>query len=173
MLKLLIILPCLLLMFQHINAKVETPNYDFSLETLKDFFPDRPILELDKKYGKGEVMSEEGGTKTLKYYVSHLRYKFPVLVQVREGVILDFYARLPNYFLHDIFFQSLINRLGKQTSYKKIGEEAVYTWEAKPLKHIYNAACTITCFPIFYAVEKEEAGQTSLLQKMKKANFSN
>lgn len=160
-------------MFQHLNAKVETPNYNFSLEVLKDFFPDQAVLELDKKYGQGEVMSEKGGIKTLKYYVAHMSYKFPVLVQVREGVILDFYARLPNYFFHDVFFQSLINRLGKQSSYKKIGEEAVYTWEAKPLKHIYNAACTITCFPIFYAVEKDDASQTSLLQKMKKANSSN
>lgn len=162
-----------MLMFQPLNAKVEAPNYNFSLDAFNDFFPDRPVTELDKKYGKGEEMNDEGAVKTLKYYVAHMRYKFPVLVQVQDGKILDFHARLPNYFLHDIFFQSLVNRLGKQTTYKKTGEEAYYTWEAKPLKHIYSAACTITCFPIFYAVQKGETDQPSLLQKMKKANSGN
>ncbi|MCM2350612.1 MAG: hypothetical protein NDI69_11385 [Bacteriovoracaceae bacterium] len=160
-------------MFQPLNAKVEAPNYNFSLDAFNDFFPDRPVTELDKKYGKGEEMNDEDSVKTLKYYVAHMRYKFPVLVQVQDGKILDFHARLPHYFLHDIFFQSLVNRLGKQTTYKRTGEEAYYTWDAKPLKHIYSAACTITCFPIFYAVQKGEEEQPSLLQKMKRANSGN
>lgn len=170
MLKLFIILPCLIIMFQPLNAKVEAPNYNFSLNALDDFFPDKPISALESKHGKPETMSEDGGIKTLKYYVAHIRYKFPVIVQVKDGVIVDFFARLPSYFLHDLFFQSLVNRYGKQTTYKKTGEEAFYTWDKKPLKHVYSASCTITCFPIFYAVEKENDSTTSLLQKMKKAN---
>ncbi|WP_408097953.1 hypothetical protein ACJVC5_03245 [Peredibacter sp. HCB2-198] len=169
MLKLLIILPCLLLMFQPLNAKVEAPNYNFSLDTLNDFMPGKPEAELEKKYGKPEMMSNEGGMRTLKFQVAHIRYKFPVIVQVREGEVQDFFARLPSYFLHDVFFQSLINRLGKQTTYKKTGEEAYYTWDAKPLKHIYSAACTITCFPIFYAVHPADM-TSNLMNKMKKAN---
>jgi hypothetical protein len=157
-------------MFQPLNAKVEAPNYNFSLDTLNDFFPDKSSNALESKYGKPEVMSEERGLKTLKFYVAHIRYKFPVIVQERDGVITDFFARLPSYFLHDLFFQSLVNRYGKQTTYKKTGEEAFYTWNKAPLKHIYSASCTITCFPIFYAVEKEDSGTSSLLQKMKKAN---
>lgn len=170
MLKLIFILPCLLLMFQPLNAKVEAPNYDFSLDTLADFFPGKSLSPLDQKYGKAEVMSNEGGLQTLKYQVSHLRYKFPVIVQARDGVIEDFLARLPNYFLHDIFFQSLVNRMGKQTSYKKTGEEAFYSWDAPPLKHVYSAACTITCFPIFYAVQKSQNSSSSILEKMQKSN---
>jgi hypothetical protein len=170
MLRLLLILPCFILIFQHLNAKVEAPNYDFSLDTLNDFFPDKNSAALDTKYGKGEVMSKESGIETLKYHVAHLRYKFPVIVQVRDGVILDFLARLPSYFLHDIFFQSIINRQGKQKTYKKYGEEAFYTWKKDSLKHVYSAACTITCFPIFYAVQKDGAGATSLLSKLQKAN---
>lgn len=169
MLKLLIILPCLMLMFQPLNAKVESPNYNFSLDTLADFMPGKAQSELEKKYGKPEVMSDEGGIRTLKFQVAHIRYKFPVLVQVKEGLIQDFFARLPSYFLHDVFFQSLINRLGKQTRYKKIGEEAFYTWEAQPLRHIYSAACTITCFPIFYAVHPLDF-ESNLMKKMQKAN---
>lgn len=157
-------------MFQPLNAKVEAPNYNFSVDTLNDFLPQKLITDLDKKYGKGEEMGDERGVKTIKYYVAHIRYKFPVIVQAREGVVLDFFARLPNYFLHDVFFQSLINRIGKQDTYKKVGEEAFYSWDKKPLKHVYSAACTITCFPIFYTVFPAEMDSASLMQKMQKAN---
>jgi hypothetical protein len=170
MLKLFIILPCLIIMFQPLNAKVEAPNYNFSLDALSEFFPDKQVSSLETKYGKPELMSDEAGIKTLKFYVAHIRYKFPVIVQAKDGAIVDFLARLPSYFLHDIFFQSLVNRYGKQTTYKKTGEEAFYVWDKNPLKHIYSASCTITCFPIFYAVEKENDSTPSLLQKMKKAN---
>lgn len=170
MLKLILILPCLLLMFQPLNAKVEAPNYDFSVDTLSDFFPGKSVSTLDTKYGKAELMSTESGLQTLKYNVAHIRYKFPVIVQARDGVVEDFMARLPSYFLHDIFFQSLVNRYGKQTGYKKTGEEAFYVWNSSPLKHIYSAACTITCFPIFYAVQKTDNTSSSILEKMQKAN---
>lgn len=170
MTKFIFILPCLLLMYQPINAKVEAPNYDFSLKTLDDFFPGKSPKELDAKLGKGESMGKEYGTETLKYYVTQIRYKFPVLVQTSEDQISDFFARLPSYFLHDLFFQSLVNRYGKQKTYKKYGEEAQYTWEVSGNRHIYSATCTITCFPVFYAVEKMDSSNLSILEKMKKAN---
>lgn len=170
MLKLTLILPCLILLFQPLNAKVEAPNYNFSLDALNDFFPEKMMTSLETKYGKGEVQESAGGIQTLKYYVAHIRYKFPVIVQSRDGEVVDFFARLPSYFSHDIFFQSLINKYGKQKTFTKAGEEAHYTWEQESLKHIYSAACTITCFPIFYAVQKIESVTPSILQKMKKAN---
>lgn len=159
-----------MLMFQPLNAKVEAPNYDFSLDTLSEFFPGKPISALETKYGKPESMSDEAGLKTLKFQVAHIRYKFPVIVQARDGLVEDFFARLPSYFLHDIFFLSLVNRYGKQSSYKKTGEEAHYVWNAAPLKHVYSAACTITCFPIFYSVQKSENTSKSILEKMQKVN---
>lgn len=159
-----------MLMFQPLNAKVEAPNYNFSLDTLSDFFPGKQITNLETKYGKPEMMSDESGLKTLKFQVAHIRYKFPVIVQARDGAVEDFFARLPSYFLHDIFFQSLVNRYGKQSSYKKTGEEAHYVWNVSPLKHVYSAACTITCFPIFYSVQKSENTSKSILEKMQKVN---
>ena len=167
MFKLLIILPCLMMMFQPLNAKVDPPNYDFSLDTLADFFPEKNKDDLDRKYGKAEVMSDKSNGQTLRYYVSHIRYKFPVLVQMKEGKVQDFFARLPSYFLHDIFFQSLVNRMGKQQTYKRVGEEAVYTWTKDNLKHVYSAACTITCFPIFYSVYPVNFTNKPLLEVMK------
>jgi hypothetical protein len=163
------------MMFQPLNAKVEAPNYNFSLETLSEFFPDKKIADVEKKYGNPEFMSKSGKTETFKFYVSHLRYKFPVIVQAEDGVILDFFARLPDYFLHDVFFQSLVNRIGKQNAYKKVGEEAVYRWEKDSLKHVYSAACTITCFPIFYTVFPTSGKKafTPLIETMKASVLKN
>lgn len=149
---LLIILPCLTMMFQPLNAKVEAPNYNFNLETLADFYPEKKIEDVETKYGKAEITGNRNGTQTLKFYVAHIRYKFPVIVQAKDGTILDFFAKLPSYFLHDVFFQTLVNQMGKQKDYKKVGEEAVYGWEKDSLKHVYSASCTITCFPVFYTV---------------------
>jgi hypothetical protein len=157
MFKLLFILPCLLTVFQPLNAKVDPPNYNFSLDTLSDFNPGKNKTDLEKKYGKAEIVEEKSGIQTLRFYVAHIRYKFPVLIQTREGIVLD------------IFFQSIINREGKQNEYKKVGEEAVYVWNKSPLKMVYSAACTITCFPIFYAVFSENQSPAPLLQQMKNA----
>ncbi|MGE3610900.1 MAG: hypothetical protein AB7I27_15020 [Bacteriovoracaceae bacterium] len=156
-------------MFQPLNAKVEAPNYNFSLEALDIFYPGKKIAEIEEKYGKGEIINNASGIITYKFYVAHIRYKFPVIVQAREGIVLDFFARLPSYFLHDVYFQSIINRLGKQTLYKKVHEEAYYVWDKAPLKHIYSAACTITCFPIFYTVHPLEINFQPLIKKMKNA----
>lgn len=157
-------------MFQQLNAKVEKPNYNFSVDTLEDFVPGKKIEELQKKYGKSETMSESGGILTLKFYVAHIRYKFPVLVQAKDGIVLDNFARLPSYFLHDVFFQSLVNRMGKQTSYKKVGEEAVYKWKKGETEHVYSAACTITCFPIFYSVMPVSPEHKPILTQMSRKN---
>jgi hypothetical protein len=159
------------MMFQPLNAKVEAPNYDFSLDTLADFFPKKAVSDAEKKYGKAESMGNKNGVETVKFNVAHIRYKFPVIVQSKEGKILDFFARLPSYFLHDMFFQSLVNRMGKQNEYKKVGEEAVYVWEKDGLKHVYSAACTITCFPVFYSVSPsgKTPGFKSLIEQMKES----
>jgi hypothetical protein len=153
-------------MFQPLNAKVDPPNYNFSLETLQLFFPDNKISDVEAKYGKGEKVPTLEGPSTKKYLVNQQRYKFPVLVQDKEGVIEDFFARLPSYFLHDVFLQGLVNRLGKQQTYKKVGEEAFYVWDDGKHRHVYSAACTITCFPIFYTVSKKDL-KKPLLDQMR------
>ena len=171
MFKLITILPCFFIMFQPLNAKVETPNYDFNLETLSVFFPGRSVSEIDSKFNQREVMGTEDGMKVIKYHVTQTKFSFVVFIQEKDGVVEDFFARLPSYFLHDVFFQSLTNRYGKQTTYKRTYEEAYYIWDAPPLKHTYSASCTITCFPIFYSVQKKEPEGPSLLNKMKKKKW--
>lgn len=133
-------------------AVITPPNYNFSLDTFADFAPGADLEGLKTKYGKSFFMNEDGGIKTYKFYVSHIRYKFPVIVQTTNGKVIDFFALLPTYFLHDVFHQSLINRIGKQDRYKKIEENALYIWNSKNgIKHIYSGTCTITCFPLYYS----------------------
>lgn len=151
-------------------AIVDPPNYNFSLDSLSAFFPGKAQQEVEQKYTKGITLQSNGGQIVRKYYVEQLRYKFPVLVQIKAGIITDFFATLPTYFLHDVFFQGLINRLGKQSKYLKVENQAIYIWENKDgNQHIYEAACTITCFPVYYAVLslKEKSGTAPLIEKYK------
>lgn len=157
-------------------SKVDPPNYDFSLDKFEDFKPDQKIIDIEKKYGQKVVVFKKGPFTTYKFYIEHIRYKFVVLVQSINEVVTDFHARLPNYFLHDIFHQSIINRLGPQDLYTKVEESAVYVWNNKKgLKYIYSGACSITCFPIFYAIQKEKSTfgseYKSLIELLKSSEY--
>jgi hypothetical protein len=136
-----------------LHAKVDPPNYDFSLDKFESFMPGKKLEDIEKEYKFKELTFKNGKFLTYKFYISHIRYKFAIFVQFQDGVVVDFMARLPQYFLHDIFHQSLINRIGAQDVYKRVEEHAVYIWKDKNgLRHDYSGACTITCFPIYYAV---------------------
>lgn len=127
------------------------PNYDFSLKKLDIFKPGSNKKEIEKKYKKGDKIDDT----TTKYYVEHLRYKFPIFVQYEGEKVSDYFAKLPSYFLHDVFHQSLINKIGKQNKYLKQNQNALYIWNNKDgNKYVYAATCTITCFPIYLAVMK-------------------
>ncbi len=146
----------LILFCSHVKSgqsEVREPNYDFKYESFLDFYPGKLLENIQKKNGNGILMEKGDKSEIYKYYISYKSYNFPILIQVTKGKVTDFFTNLPSYFLHDVFHQSLINRLGKQDIYKKINESAVYIWRnQKNLKHVYHGACTITCFPIFYSV---------------------
>lgn len=141
---------------QGLRAEVEPPNYNFSLDALAFFMPGKDLASIEAKYGKGEIMQDNGETKLYRFYVAQIRYKFPVFVNVKDAKTLDFHARLPTYFSHDLFHQALINRYGKQDQYLKSENNALYLWKNKnSMNHTYAGTCTITCFPIFYSVSPE------------------
>jgi len=159
----------------NLNAEVKPANYDFSLESLKVFKPGSTRAAFEKKYGKGEVWKEENKTVILKYYVAQIRYKFPVYVQVFDGKVVDFFARLPTYFLHDLFHQSIINRVGKQDKYFRVENNALYKWvNKKGIDYTYSGTCTITCFPIFYseALNKPPGGMNRYKPLVEQFNSS-
>lgn len=140
--------------FNFAISKVDPPNYDFSLNKFDVFMPGNKLGDIEKVYKNKELVFKENQFVTYKFYVSHLRYKFATIVQFQNGIVTDFYARLPQYFLHDIFHQSLINKIGKQDIFKNVDEHSIYIWKNKNnLKHFYAGMCTITCFPIYYSVK--------------------
>lgn len=140
----------LLFLTNTLSAKVEPPNYNFSLNKFDEYMPGNILPKEKQKH----LTFNKNGFKTHKIYIEHIRYKFPLFVQTKDNKIVDFFARLPAYFIHDLFHQSLINKLGNQDVYKKVEEQAVYVWKNKNnLRHYYSGACSITCFPIYYAVK--------------------
>lgn len=166
----------LILSAQFASAKVDPPNYDFSLDKLKIFMPGQSLKEIEKEYPKKELVFKNPPFMTYKFYVEHIRYRFAILVQFKGDVVTDFHARLPAYFLHDVFHQSLINRLGNQDVYKKVEEQATYVWNNKDgNKHIYNGGCSMTCFPIFYAVKPTKhqfgMGYKAVIEKLQEATL--
>ena len=151
-------------------SKVDPPNYDFSVDKFQLFMPGAKLADIEKVYKVKELSFKQNQFKTYKFYIEHIRYRFPIFVQFNGNTVTDFHARLPAYFLHDVFHQSLINRLGKQDIYKKVEEQALYLWKNKNgKKHVYSGGCSITCFPIYYAVKpvqhKFGNGYVSLLEK--------
>lgn len=140
------------------SAVVDPANYNFSLDQLAVFKPGSDIKQAIEKYGKAEVVDEKSPTKTLRFYVAHIRYKFAVIVRIAKEKVVDFHARLPAYFLHDVFHQSLLNRYGKQNFYRLINGTALYLWENKEgVNYLYSGTCTITCFPTYISAFPKEA----------------
>lgn len=136
------------------KTKVEAPNYSFTYDAFNPFLPGASYPELVKAKGEGEVISKEGKSTIRRYLIKHQLYVFPVWVLANDETILSFYTRLPSYFLHDVFHQTLINRYGKQDSYFKKEEHAVYVWKnAKNFTITYEGTCTITCFPIYLSID--------------------
>lgn len=155
------------------EAKVDPPNYNFSLDKFNDFMPGSSLADIQKIHGEGTKISEGQGGIIYRFHVSHIRYKFPVFVQLKGSKVGDFFARLPSYFLHDVFHQSLINRIGAQNKYYKKENNAVYIWDnVSGNTHIYSGSCTITCFPIYYAVHPKGTTDT-LIKKMGQKKITN
>lgn len=143
------------LVFLDIYAQVEPPNYNFSIRKFEEFKIGNTFEKIDKQYKKGSFkVSDKNGLIVMRYNIEHLRYKFPIFVNFYQGKVVDYVARLPSYFIHDVFHQSLINSFGKQDKYFKVENNALYIWKnEKNMKFTYSGTCTITCFPIFFAME--------------------
>lgn len=138
------------------RTKVDPPNYNFSFEALEPFRPGLNLSDIQKKYGDGEIMDKNGPVEMRKFYISHIRYKFAVIVQSFESKVIDSYARLPSYFLHNVFHQTLITKLGKQKNYSNKDGTSEYEWrDSDGIVYKYQGACTITCFPIFLSMQLE------------------
>lgn len=142
------------------NTEKENPIFPvFNLDDLKPFTPGNNISTIPEKYLPGVDIDIAKTLTIKKYNIVHDAYVFPLFVQHYRGKIIDFYTRLPSYFLHDTFHQSLINRYGKQQAYEKKDSTAVYTWDDQNFKRVYSGGCTVSCFPIYYSEIAKNPGQ--------------
>ncbi len=172
-LKSLILIKALFLLILSYSAlaKVEPKNYDFKLETLLALNPGSDFDPKQNQFKNTELIEQKEKISKYRLEVDYLRYRFPVFIQVREGKILDFYAVLPSYFLHDIFHQSIINRFGKQDRFQKKNGHALYIWKNKAgVDYYYAGTCTITCFPIFFSAQKSQAIDASIREELKNSS---
>ncbi len=157
-------------------AQIKPPNFEFKLEMLDPFLPNQSSkAQLDEKFGEPVAQFKEGAFQTYRYQVIDKLYRFNIIVQFYQNKVADFHASLPNYFLHDVFHQSLIARYGMQQHYLNVDEHSVYLWNKdKDLKIVYGSACTITCFPLYLSISlngtKKPPGHKSLLERMRR-NF--
>lgn len=167
--KLLLLIAFFSLTFINVSlGEVEPPNYDFSLNKLQIFYPGKIASKIPKDKHKPHFVEEKDGIILTKYQIKHVRYIFDVFVHSKAGIIQDFFTRLPTYFLHDLFHQSLINRYKKQDQYKNYQGQAIYIWnKVGNMKLSYAAGCTITCFPIYLSGELIGSQSTSYLKSIK------
>ena len=124
------------------------------LKIFDNFFPASKLEALEKLYGKGEEgKSPNEGVVQRKYTLRGST----ILIQVKNGQVIDFYARFPTPLSHDAIHRSLIDRYGKQDSYFNINGSAVYVWENENNNSItYSGQCTLTCFPHYLSVTPKE-----------------
>ncbi len=133
-------------------ARTSLPNYQLSLDTLQLFAPGNKQADLENKWGKGLLVARLGPTTIYRFSLKYEQYHFPIWVQIFQEQTLDFFAQLPSYFLHDLFYQAIINRQGKPDIHFLQENNAVYWWQQKNnVQHLYGASCTIICFPLYYA----------------------
>jgi hypothetical protein len=135
----------------------------FKITGLNDYLP-----------GKSAAHKEAFSLKGYKFYKTnliHLAYKFPMFLNISDGLIQDFYIRFPSFISHDAIYNELIDLYG-MPKYVKDGRNAIYLWE-NDFKHIYSATCTLTCFPLFYTVFKKDASVIPFfaLRRMRPLDF--
>ena len=155
-------------------AQVEAPNYDFSLDQIKPILPGVKIADVKKALPEIQAITSTKKRQVYKVKLKHQRYVIHAELNVFNETITDIFIRLPSYFLHDVFHQSLINRYGKQNIYKLKNEHAIYIWnKIENFKIVYSSACTIQCFPIYLTLVSKKtqdiSGYTSLLDEMNKS----
>jgi hypothetical protein len=153
------------------ESKIDPPNYNFSLDQLAPFYPGASLKDLEQKVGEGDLVRKTSSFTVKKFFITHVRYKFPVIITTSGDLILDMYTVLPSFFLHDVFHQSLINRYGKQDTYKLFNGTALYGWNNKSkMKLYYSSTCTITCFPLYFSATTTDPAPSGFMPMIQALN---
>lgn len=153
-----IIITFLLISFP-ILAKVDAPDYSFTFDKLAPILPGKNKKLLDKKTWPLKLINKEQMINTYEGKLHHKNYNFTFFISTENEKILELFVKLPSYFLHDLFHQSLINRFKKQNKFYNQNSRSIYIWNNTDIGKItYTANCTITCFPDFlHIISKEKS----------------
>lgn len=92
-------------------------------------------------------------------YWQYQNYRYPIFVQEINGEIEDFFLTFPSFFLHDRIHEQFISKWGKQQFYQHSNLSALYSWKninSNKLSAVYEANCSITCFPVSLAMQKNK-----------------
>jgi hypothetical protein len=117
---------------------------------------------------------------TQQIWVSYWQYKdyrYPIFVQEVSGEIEDIYLAFPSFFLHDRIHEQLLSKWGKQQFYQHSNLSAIYSWKninSNQLAAVYEANCSITCFPVSLALQKNtlKAAVSPLWQQFHQQSLS-
>ncbi len=109
-------------------------------------------LKADKK--ELEEWGRSGEQVLWKKRWNHGEATAVAFFQVREKKIQSFLIRFPTALMHDSVLEILTKKLGPHDSFFREKEHAVFQWKNEKEKHTYQAACTITCFPLSYSAEQ-------------------
>lgn len=132
------------------------PNFSFSLDVLKAHFPDSEFQDKDKKT---KLLGIKDGFNYYKSTFNHQQYQLDLLILVNPATkkIHQLEIHFPSYFLHDDLLARLQKKYGKQNQFKNRDQHSVYIWNnSNQLKVVYEAGCSITCFPIFLSLTKNK-----------------
>lgn len=160
-----------MLPFSFAISEIKVPNYDFSYNSLNLFMPGQTNSTLLKNNFFTSTMYEDNAQlKIWKHKFIKKNYSLDIYTQVKDDIILNTYVRLPQYFSHDQFLLELHKLFKKQNQYKRENASALYLWEnAKGNKIIYQASCSITCFPMFIEIMDPKNNEQSFYQKFNAA----
>lgn len=89
-------------------GKVQTPSYESILKAFDDFMPSQNFETIEKKYGKGKLQNLN---KTLTEYKFNLKaqgFTFPIFIQVYQSKVVDFFSKLPSFFITTNFIKQLL-----------------------------------------------------------------
>lgn len=152
-------------------AEIKSPNYDFSLSSLDNFFPGKEFLIKNDKTISSDLFEDKGEIKIWRVKLKKPNYVLDLYLQVRaDNKIVDLFARLPQHFLHDLILADLQKRFKKQDKFVRKDLSALYVWMNREENNIlYHGSCSITCFPMFLEIVSFDKKVIPLYQKFNEA----
>ena len=166
-LKLLLFISLLIGLSNTLLAGIKPPNYDFTFASLLPFMPGGSFTKITSdKSIQSDIFENNGPVKIFRIILKRANYNIDLYVQVKNDIIIDMYARLPQHFIHDIFLADLQKKYKKQDKYVQKDMSALYVWMNRENNNIiYHGSCSITCFPMFIEVVSNDKTVVPFYQK--------